>query len=206
MTNDGRTIGHVSFYTRSTTYVTLLIMYAYYMNLFLHLRIFYPYILAILFLFLSAIPLGALGLNSCRPMIQGMLIFYFALYRPYFYPYWFLFLIGMCYDAVLGLPLGMNALTNIALKAFMLAVRTKYLRAPFGAVWIQFSLLMLVIILLQWGMMSFTYGNFFHGNMAAIQLLLSISLYPFFHRMFVYVSKMTPRGVTEEKIVGNYYK
>ncbi len=174
------------------------------MPLLLHLRIFYPYILVIVFLFFSTIPLGALGLNVCRPMIQLMLVFFFALYRPYFYPYWFLFLIGMFYDAVLGLPLGMNALTNILLKAVVLAIRNKYLRAPFGAIWVQFLVLISAVVLLQWFIMSVTYGHFFNGNIVAIQLLLSMALYPFFHRLFAKVSSITPRGVNEEKIVGKF--
>jgi rod shape-determining protein MreD len=170
------------------------------------LRIFFPYMLAVLFLFLATVPLGEVGLNICRPMVLVMLFSYFALYRPYFYPYWFLFIIGMLYDAALGLPLGMNALTYILVKAVIVWRRDKYLRAPFGAIWIQFAVLMVGTCLIQWMIMSFIYNHFFNFSLIMLQLILSIALYPFFHRLFMIVSRMTPRGVNEEKLIGNYYK
>jgi rod shape-determining protein MreD len=176
------------------------------MTLFFHLRIFFPYFLVVLFFFLGTLPLGVVGLNTCRPMLGMMVVFYFATYRPYFFPYWFLFVLGMPYDAALGLPLGMTALSYILLKAVALSMRGKYIRAPFGAVWLQFVALIGGICLLQWVVMAVSYGSFFHMKFLVVQWLLSIAAYPFFHPVFLWVSRMTPRGINEEKLIGDYFK
>ena len=170
-------------------------------NLFFRIRLILPYIVAILIVLVASLPFGVTGFNAFRPLVLMMLIFHFSIYRPHYFPYYFLFILGVLHDAATGIPLGITSLLLILLKACIVSVRTKYVRVSMTVIWVQFSLWILAIACIEWIMMSFFYGQILSVTLACIQLLLSVSIYPLFHKLFVWVNRMTPRAAGEDKII-----
>lgn len=170
-------------------------------TIFSRIRLLLPYVLAIIMVLASSLPLGVSGLEAFRPMLMVMLIFDATIYRPYFFPYWILFLLGILLDVATGLPLGLSSLLLMVLKACLLSVRGKYVRVSFHIIWVQFVLWVTIVAASEWIILSMYYEQVLPLGLACMQLLMSIVGYPIFHQLFLWVNRYTPRAVGEEKII-----
>ncbi len=152
-----------------------------------------PAILAFILVLVFSLPFFIPGLQSSTPLINSMLVFYWTIYRPRSLPYWYVFTFGMIYDAIAGLPIGLHGLLNVLLRSIILRYRDKYIKEPFVSIWFHYMLLSVLVLILQWMMLAFVYEYLFGIQFAIIQWLLSLMLYPFFHRLFDYVQGWMPR-------------
>lgn len=138
---------------------------------------------------LCAIPKYIWGINYIMPVLTLIPVFYWGRWQTAEITYWLVFIIGLLTDVVSGLPLGLSALLYI-LFLLILHKQAKYMHNEgFAIVWGYFILLLSVISMIEWVLMSFS-GNQAHAALAAIlQLLITASCYPFFHKLFDYISE-----------------
>lgn len=99
-------------------------------------------------------------------------------------PAWFVCCLGVLMDVVSGLPMGLSALLYLAFLVALHSEHSLSKQEGFSLVWVYFSLLIIILCLLQWLVMSL-FGN----QVAALpsvllQILFTIGCYPAFHRVF----------------------
>ena len=75
-----------------------------------------PKILAGIAVFLICIPSQIYGFDNYFPAIDLMVIYYWCIYRPNLLGNGFVFLLGFLKDLLMGLALGINALTNLIIR------------------------------------------------------------------------------------------
>lgn len=158
---------------------------------------FYPKLLAVLLVLLTSIPLKIPGVAYFLPMVEVMMIYYWCIYRPDAMPNWFVFALGIFRDALAGVPLGVNALTNVLLRSAVVMMREKYIKVPFLFVWQGFMVFACMAMAVKWVLFSFIFDQLLGLNMAVMQLLLSVAVYPLFHSLLNLVHKILPGGVTD---------
>jgi rod shape-determining protein MreD len=147
-----------------------------------------PAVITFLMFILCAIPKYVWGINYIMPVLPLIPVFYWGREQTPEITYWFVFIIGLLTDVVSGLPLGMSALLYI-LFLLILHKQAKYMhKEGFAIVWGYFILLLAIISMIEWVLMSFS-ANQTHAIPAAIlQLLITASCYPLFHKMFDIIS------------------
>lgn len=133
---------------------------------------------------LCIIPKHILGMNHIMPLLPLMPIFYWGTIQSPEMPYWFAFLIGLLMDVVSGLPLGLTALLYLIFLV-MTHTQSKYIhKEGFIIILGYFMLLVAILCALQWLLISFSGKQVQAIPAAAMQWLLTIGLYPMFHKLF----------------------
>ncbi len=123
-----------------------------------------------------------------------MIIYYWAIYRPTLIPPSMVFIAGICFDLLSGLPVGLNAFVFLLLRHIMVSQRLFLTGQPFTVVWIGFMMAGLASISLHWlllGLTMFQWGEFspvFLTSFVAILLfpLISVVLH-FSHKALPYI-------------------
>lgn len=143
-----------------------------------------PAILTFLLFIFSIIPKHIWGAEYVMPPLPLISIFYWGRLQSTSLSYWFIFLIALLTDAVSGTPLGLSALLYLGFLA-VLHAQSKYIhKEGFIIIWGYFIILTSTIIALQWLAMSFSGSSSHTALPAFIQLLLTLSCYPLFHKLF----------------------
>lgn len=131
---------------------------------------------------LSNIKIG--GLSDVIPMLDVMMIFYFAVFKNYF-GIWFLFFLGIWSDALNGIPLGITSLCYIILvRLFVIANNRLLVKENFDHVWRQFILFCLFFVFLKWLIISVIGGSVVSPLNAMVQGFVSVTVYVVMHRFF----------------------
>ncbi len=143
-----------------------------------------PIAIACLMFMLSVIPKHIWGMNYTMPLLPLLPIFYWGTIQAPEMPYWFAFLIGLLMDVVSGLPLGLTALLYMIFLVVTHS-QSKYIhKEGFIIIWGYFMLLVAIICLCQWLLISFSAKQWQALPAALIQWLLTVGLYPMFHKLF----------------------
>lgn len=159
-------------------------------------------LLKIIVIYLVAIIFVAFNLNSIKipaiatvfPMLDLMIIFYFAVFRQVF-GIWFIFILGIWSDALTGNSLGISSLCYILLIKFFITINHKMLiRENFIQIWQQFIAFCFVILVAKWGLISILEASFHSITVPSAQFLLSILLYVPMHKFF---------DILSEKLMGD---
>ena len=152
------------------------------------LKIIALYIIAIVSVAFNITSIKILSIATVFPLIDVMMVFYFAIFRQYF-GIWFIFLMGIWCDALTGNDLGITSLCYIILVKFFLTINQKMLiRENFIQIWQQFVAFCFVIIVIKWGALSMLEGSFYSLSVPLAQFLLSVFLYVPMHKFFDYLS------------------
>jgi rod shape-determining protein MreD len=163
------------------------------MSVTLYLKLLLPKVLAILFIFLSYVPVGLFGLDSFFPAADIMLIYYWCVHRPQVMRSWFIFSIGLLKDILSGAPLGANSLSYLILRGLSL-YKGESLRRSFILMWQGFAIFLAIILLLKWFIFAFVFEKAPGINAAVMQFLLSVFVYPLFHSLFNILNLTLPRN------------
>lgn len=161
----------------------------------------YPALTYVMVMVLVLLPVRFLHMDNMVLMINTTMVFYWVLYRPNHMPYWFIFLIGFLYDVVAGVPLGLHALTNMLVRKWIYSVRGKYIKAPFASVWLEFVVVISLVVGIHWLIMSMTQHYLFHLGVIFTQWFLTALSYPVFHHILHKVYVRMPRELVERKIL-----
>ena len=124
------------------------------------------------------------GLNHFMPILPIIPVFYWGMTHAREMPYWFVFILGIVLDAVMGLPLGLSSLLYILFLMLLHAQRKYFHKEGFLIKWGYFAVLLGVICSVNW--IALTIFNarseaLFPGFM---QWLFTVCCYPFMHKGF----------------------
>ena len=151
-----------------------------------------PKILAIMLIILSFIPMGMPGISYFVPMIDIMIIFYWSIYHPKLLPQWFVLIMGILSDILFGQPIGMTSLSNLIFREITVSRRRFLIKEPFMTVWLNFALFSFGIACMRWMIASFIFHRFFSIDAAAVQWVLTASLYAWMHWLLGKVYVLLP--------------
>jgi rod shape-determining protein MreD len=154
---------------------------------------FLPAVLAVLFLLLHAIPQRQLLFSDVVPSFTCMTIYYWCLFRPSLMPYWFLFLLGLLQDILLGLPLGASPLVFILFRISVISLQRLFGKETFWGIWVWFSILTAFASLGVFSIMGLIQHEWIPLNSAVIQWVLTVACYPLVHGLFTRIYKRLPK-------------
>lgn len=140
-------------------------------------------LLALLGLLITFVPLKLTGIHQIMPSLEILILFYWAIYRPNLLPIWFLFILGIIADSVMGTPLGASALTYIILYSILKKYRRLLGVETFMIIWGMCMAIMLPTILAKWFFISLFMGRFELSEALIFQWLLTIITYPVIHEI-----------------------
>lgn len=132
-------------------------------------------------------------------MFDIMVIFYWCLFKPQIMESWFLFLMGLLQDSLLGLPLGFHSLLYIVFGCYIIPLLASYITGSFLIIWSGFALFSSIIIICNWIIFSLFYSSLFNINTSLLQLSVTIALYPMIHYIFHFVHSLLPGGLINVK-------
>jgi rod shape-determining protein MreD len=133
---------------------------------------------------LCIIPKHIWGMNYVMPLLPLLSIFYWGTIHAPEMPYWFACLIGLLMDVITGVPLGLSALLYL-LFLVITHTQSKYIhKEVFMIIWGYFMMLVAVICISQWLIISLSGKQLQPIPAVFIQWLLTIGLYPMFHKLF----------------------
>lgn len=147
------------------------------------------HLVAIIFVILNISDIQIAGLSGVIPLFDVMMIFYFTIFREVFAT-WFIFLIGIWTDALLGLPLGITSFCYIVcIKIFLIINLKLNIKENFQQVWRQFIAFCCFFLFVKWSILSAFNGAPYDFNIILIQCLLSSCFYVVMHKFFDYLSE-----------------
>ena len=151
-----------------------------------------PKIVILLLILLSILPLNIINLSVIFPMLEAICIYYWSLYRPRMMPYWFVFLIGISWDALYGLPLGVTALGCIGLRFLVSFYQEQLGLNHFSYFWRVTALSLALYAIYKWLALSILYDEILPKQIAILQWAMTVAIYPLLHGFFNMVCHYIP--------------
>lgn len=149
----------------------------------------YVKLMIIIILLLSVACWRISGIQYVIPDFNVMFLFFWSIYRPDVAPRWFLIILGILRDVLTGMVFGVSAVTYVLLSVFIRSRSERYLKENFSAMWAEFFSIVAMALLIEWVMLSYLNDNIIDFRFAAMQGMLSIFIYPFFHYSFYNINK-----------------
>ncbi len=118
-----------------------------------------PMAIALLFAFISFLPLGASeNLLTLGPQFILCIVFFWALRAPHLLPPWAVFMLGLGIDLFSAGPLGFWGIVYLSAYALVLLLRRRILRRGFFIGWAAFAAVAAFAAALAWGLASAYFG------------------------------------------------
>ncbi len=124
------------------------------------------------------------GLGHFMPILPLIPVFFWGMTHARDMPYWYVFVLGIVLDAVMGMPMGLSSLLYIFFLILLHAQRKYIHKEGFMIKWGYFAGLLAVTCSLNW--IALTIFNsrsesFFPGF---LQWFFTVCCYPFMHKGF----------------------
>lgn len=146
------------------------------------------YLIAIVFTIFNLTNIKIGGLSDVMPMLDLMIIFYFAVFKNRF-EIWFLFLLGIWNDSLNGSALGITSICYILLtRLFLIANNRLLVKENFDHVWRQFILFCIFFVFFKWLLISIFNGGVVSPLNAMVQAFISSLFYVVLHKFFDYLA------------------
>ncbi len=143
-----------------------------------------------LLLTLSAFPFHAGSLGMIRPVFILIAIYYWSITRPDMLPPLATFVTGIVFDLLCGYPLGMTALTLVAVQWAMRLQRKFLSGQPFRVIWAGMGLVALGAGFVQWLLFSIFYGDIVPLLPVLASVIVTVAVFPLFVPLLAKFNKM----------------
>ena len=137
-----------------------------------------PFALTFLLLIFDAVPFHIPGFAQVAPLMPMIGIYFWAVYRPDLMPAAAVFLIGILQDFLSGLPVGVSALTFLAVQGAGVTQRSFFFGKSFLIVWVGFVIVAAGALSLMWLLLSMLSGALVDGHPALYQYGLTVAVFP----------------------------
>ena len=141
-------------------------------------RILWPFVLSLLLVLVSVLPLQLPDFGRVAPNFAVMVTFYWAIYRPDLFPGPAAFVLGLWLDLLTGTPLGINALVLLLVHWVTLSQQRFFQGKSFGVVWWAFALTVSGAMTLFWILSAAYHMRLIDPSPVVFQLLLTIACFP----------------------------
>jgi rod shape-determining protein MreD len=139
----------------------------------------FPVGLALAALLIGGVPLYLPGYGAVAPNLALMAVFYWAIYRPDLFPAAVAFGVGLIQDALMGTPLGLNALVLLCVHGVVVTQRRFFQGKTFAVVWSAFSVVAFAAAFTGWLLVMMLGGVLIAPWPGLFSMGLTVALYPF---------------------------
>ncbi len=148
-----------------------------------------PVALTLVFVLLGVLPYGVPYIAPVFPAFTLMAVYFWTIYRPDLFPAVAVFAVGIFQDVLNDMPLGLSALVLLLVYGFVISQGRVFLGKSYLVVWSGFAVVAAGASLIGWTVASLRFATFIEPGSFAIQLLLSVALYPCVSWLFVFVQR-----------------
>jgi rod shape-determining protein MreD len=159
------------------------------------LRLCAVYGMMLLLFLLNTVTLSLPFSDSFEVPLMTMVIYYWAIYRPTLIPAWFVFLMGIAFDLLSGLPVGLSAFVFVGLRWLVSDQRLFLMGQSFVTVWLGYALANLIVTSVQWVLYGFLNLHWSPLEPVGMMIVSGIFFFPavsiflhFSHRMLPMLS------------------
>lgn len=142
------------------------------------LRALAPFTTALFAVLLDVVPWPGLGPASLSPFSTLCVVYFWSIYRPDLFTASAAFLIGLVYDGLAGLPLGMNSLALLLVRHLVVTQQRFFLARSFPVIWFCLALLAPGVIGVRWLLGCLWWGRWFALEPLLFEVVLTLALYP----------------------------
>lgn len=147
-----------------------------------------------LFLFIISIsPIGFWGFAYFPIDVCLISIYYWTIFRPKTLPFWFVFVLGLVKDSLMGTALGLSSLIYILFRMIVFSQQRHWVQESFFALWFGFGMLCVPTLASQWLIASALAKSALPALDAVIQWAITFAFYPVLHILFNAVYRFLPK-------------
>jgi len=139
----------------------------------------------VLLMLLAVAPLGLPLQAALLPALTVGCVWFWSLHRPAALPPPLVFLLGVLFDLLAYLPLGVGVLTLLIAHGLALRLRRVLVRQGFLVVWLAFIGVAAGAALLGWGLNSLLQFRLLPFAPAVFQFALTVAVYPALSVLFI---------------------
>jgi rod shape-determining protein MreD len=133
---------------------------------------------ALVALLVGAVPLYLPGYGAVAPNLALLVVFYWAVYRPDLFPPAVAFAVGLIQDALMGTPLGLNALVLLSVHGVVVTQRRFFQGKSFAVIWWAFSIIAFGAAFLGWLLIMALNGALIDPLPGVFAVLLTVAVHP----------------------------
>ena len=145
----------------------------------------FPASCTILLMLLTQVPFGIADQAVLLPAVTLACVYFWSLFRPAALPPPVVFLIGLLFDLLGYLPIGVGVLILLMVHGLALRWRRILTRQGFFAVWLAFAGFAMAAALLTWALTALLGFRLLPPGSALFQAVLTIALYPALAILFI---------------------
>jgi len=138
----------------------------------------FPILVTLVLVVVNVIPLHIPELSRIVPVLPLMAIYHWTVYRPRLMPPLAIFFIGLMYDILSGMPIGVNAVVFLMVHGAVIHQLRFFAGKPFLVVWFGFGIVGLGASILSWTLVSILSGSIVEPRAAVFQCLLNFGFFP----------------------------
>ncbi len=143
-----------------------------------YLRLSVAYLLIIFLFLLNVISPGVLRTGNIEVPLIIMAIYYWSAYRPTLLPLWFVFLLGILFDLLSWVPVGLNAMIFICVRWLVTDQRFFLTGQPFIIVWLGYILVSTMALMAQWALFGLSQLHWPPLDQLISEIVLGAVLFP----------------------------
>ncbi len=147
------------------------------------------HLIAVFFVIINVSDIKVGGLSHVLPLFDLMAVFYFGVFKKTF-GVWFIFLLGIWNDSLVGNPLGTTSLCYILLVKIFLVLNQKMMVSEnFQHIWRQFISFCFLFLSIKWLLVSILNSQFTSIVGVVVAFILNTIVYIPIHKFFDYLSQ-----------------
>lgn len=147
-------------------------------------RMLLPGICTLLLLILSLLQIGLAGLARFPIEVCLIAIYYWTVFRPTAMPFWFVFVLGVIRDSLMGGALGISSLTYLLFRLIVLTQQRMRMNDTFWATWLGFGMVMVPALTFHWLLASAFARQLLPVGDLLMQWIFTFGFYPLLHILF----------------------
>lgn len=144
-----------------------------------------PIVLTVLASLLTVVPARVPALQPVVPLWPMMMVFHWSLYRPDLMPVTAVLLVGLLHDALIGAPIGLNALVFVMIHGIVDSQRRFFTRKPFGIIWLGFAAVSAAGLASAWLLGSIWNRHVLSPDALVFQYLLTLGCFALVFRLML---------------------
>ena len=147
----------------------------------------------ILFLFLLGVTSFGFSFDeTVRPYFFIICIYFWSIYRPTLMSPVYVFILGLLFDILLGLPLGLHALLFVVLQWGIRDQRLFFLGQPYMIVWIGFAFTCFTMMSAEWLFFSIISEGVHDFQKVIYGTVISTLIFPLITLLFNVIYRILP--------------
>ena len=144
-----------------------------------------PFAITLILVLVGVLPLHLAAWPRVAPVLALIAVYHWSVQRPELLPAPAVFAIGLLQDVLAATPIGVNALTFLAVHGAVLSQRRFLAGKPFLVAWLGFAVVAAGAAVTSWVLVSIYHVAPIEPRALAFQYLIMMGVFPLFARLFL---------------------